>query len=148
MAKTLTATDRKALIRLASTMAVGSPERRAILAGLKKVKAASKSWSNSDYDSGHSLGGEITVSWTPGSRDLWIKGRRWVREMSGQYASDNVVYDGRVGTLDDPNLKYIQRVAGDAGFSPAYALKKWSDPKGANIPNLDVFLRRLARSIP
>jgi hypothetical protein len=32
MAKTLTATDRKSLIRLASTMAVGSPERRAILA--------------------------------------------------------------------------------------------------------------------
>ena len=40
MAKILTATDRKSLIRLASTMAVGSPERRAILAGLKKVKAA------------------------------------------------------------------------------------------------------------
>ena len=34
MSKTLTATDRKSLIRLASTMAVGSPERRAILAGL------------------------------------------------------------------------------------------------------------------
>jgi len=38
MAKTLTATDRKALIRLASSMAVGSHERRAILAGLKKAK--------------------------------------------------------------------------------------------------------------
>jgi hypothetical protein len=37
MAKTLTATDRKALIRLASSMAVGSHERRAILAGLKKA---------------------------------------------------------------------------------------------------------------
>jgi hypothetical protein len=34
MAKTLTATDRSALIRLASTMVVGSPERKAILAGL------------------------------------------------------------------------------------------------------------------
>jgi len=36
MAKTLTATDRKALIRLASTMLKGSPERRVILAGLSR----------------------------------------------------------------------------------------------------------------
>jgi hypothetical protein len=35
MPKTLTATDRKSLIRLASTMPVGSPERKAILAGLQ-----------------------------------------------------------------------------------------------------------------
>jgi hypothetical protein len=37
MAKTLTATDRKSLIRLASTLPVGSEERRAILAGLRKT---------------------------------------------------------------------------------------------------------------
>jgi len=37
MPKALTASDRKSLIRLASTMAVGSPERRAILAGLGKT---------------------------------------------------------------------------------------------------------------
>ena len=37
MAKALTATDRSALIRLASTMAVGSPERKAILKGLSNV---------------------------------------------------------------------------------------------------------------
>lgn len=37
MPKTLTAADRKALIRLASTMAVGSPERKAILVGLNKT---------------------------------------------------------------------------------------------------------------
>jgi len=37
MAKNLTATDRKALIRLASSMEKGSGERRAILAGLKKT---------------------------------------------------------------------------------------------------------------
>jgi len=39
MAKTLTAADRKALIRLASTMPVGSGERKAILAGLSKTSA-------------------------------------------------------------------------------------------------------------
>ena len=35
-ARSLTASDRSALIRLASTMVVGSPERKAILAGLSK----------------------------------------------------------------------------------------------------------------
>ena len=35
--KTLTASDRKSLIRLASSLPKGSPERRAILAGLKKA---------------------------------------------------------------------------------------------------------------
>ena len=42
MAKTLTATDRSALIRLASTMEKGSEERKAILAGLSKAKVASR----------------------------------------------------------------------------------------------------------
>ena len=37
MPKTLTATDRSALIRLASTMEAGDPKRRAILAGLSKI---------------------------------------------------------------------------------------------------------------
>ena len=36
MSRTLTASDRKSLIRLASTMPVGSPERKAILNGLSK----------------------------------------------------------------------------------------------------------------
>ena len=36
MARTLTASDRKRLIRLASTLPAGSPERKAILAGLSK----------------------------------------------------------------------------------------------------------------
>lgn len=36
MSRTLTAADRSALIRLASTMEKGSPERKAILAGLSK----------------------------------------------------------------------------------------------------------------
>ena len=36
MSRTLTAADRSALIRLASTMPVGTPERKAILKGLSK----------------------------------------------------------------------------------------------------------------
>ena len=43
MSRTLTAADRRALIRLASTMPAGSEERRAILAGLSSsVRAASR----------------------------------------------------------------------------------------------------------
>ena len=44
MPKNLTATDRKALIRLASSLEKGSPERRAILSGLKR--AAAFRWHN------------------------------------------------------------------------------------------------------
>lgn len=39
MARTLTASDRRSLIRLASTMPVGSPERKAILAGLRLARS-------------------------------------------------------------------------------------------------------------
>jgi hypothetical protein len=40
MSRSLTASDRSALIRLASTMPAGSVERRAILAGLSKTASA------------------------------------------------------------------------------------------------------------
>ena len=43
MSRTLTAADRSALIRLASTLPAGSEERKAILAGLGKE--ASSAWS-------------------------------------------------------------------------------------------------------
>lgn len=36
--KTITATDRSALIRLAATLPAGSPERRAILGGMREAK--------------------------------------------------------------------------------------------------------------
>jgi len=39
MSRKLTASDRKALIKMASTLPVGSGERRAILAGLNKTTA-------------------------------------------------------------------------------------------------------------
>jgi hypothetical protein len=39
MARNLTASDRSALIRLASTLPVGSPQRKAILSGLTKTSA-------------------------------------------------------------------------------------------------------------
>ena len=43
MSRTLTASDRKRLIKLASTLPTGSPERKAVLKGLSKTKSASRS---------------------------------------------------------------------------------------------------------
>ena len=42
MSRSLTASDRKSLIRLASSLPAGSPERRAILAGLGQGSRASR----------------------------------------------------------------------------------------------------------
>ena len=49
MARNITASDRKSLIRLASTMPKGSPERKAILNGL--AKAATKRTDRRSVDS-------------------------------------------------------------------------------------------------
>ena len=70
MARTLTASDRKSLIRLASTLPKGSPERKAILAGLSKsanpkvvandvFKALQKSLRGRDYYLNFMVKGDI-----------------------------------------------------------------------------------------
>ena len=46
MARNLTASDRKSLIRLASTLPAGSEERKAILAGLEKSAARDLNFTN------------------------------------------------------------------------------------------------------
>ncbi len=49
MARTLTASDRKALIRLASTLPAGSDERRSILSGLAKSSSSiMREWRSKD----------------------------------------------------------------------------------------------------
>ena len=55
MSRTLTASDRSALIRLASTLPAGSAERKAILAGLTSTaKQASCSSGTNEYSSQYS----------------------------------------------------------------------------------------------
>lgn len=46
MSRTLTASDRRSLIRMASTMPVGSPERKAILVGLAKAPVVHRTRKN------------------------------------------------------------------------------------------------------
>ena len=59
-----TAEDRKRLIKMASTMEVGSPERRAILAGLRK-KTATPSTTAAEIIKKHG-GGKRSGEWTVG----------------------------------------------------------------------------------
>ncbi len=54
--KTLTASDRSALIRLASTLPRGTAERKAILAGLRKVSSAPEA---RDWRVGPATSGEM-----------------------------------------------------------------------------------------
>ena len=61
MSRTLTAADRSALIRLASTMPVGSPERKAILAGLSK-KAEAPAPRGVDTDAWQQFSGNVNKS--------------------------------------------------------------------------------------
>lgn len=58
MARTLTASDRRSLIRLASAMPVGSPERKAILAGLSKRGGLGKKVSLQEFIEGFRPGTE------------------------------------------------------------------------------------------
>lgn len=96
MSRTLTASDRSSLIRLASAMPAGSAERKAILAGLSRL-----SWSESIKKAS----GEFSI---PGNR---AKGSAfYVRGAS----------DGG-GITSDEAAKLISRTAkalADAGFKP------------------------------
>ena len=90
MSRTLTASDRKNLIRLAAEMPKGSPERRAILAGLKKAKLG-KLWEKyeADWDLASALERDA-LSRFPGkvrTLDTIVRGqgqddaqRRWKRD--------------------------------------------------------------------
>ena len=68
MPKNLTATDRKSLIRLASSMEKGSEQRRAILAGLSKV-ASDDAWSAP----GKKRGWAVVFGTENGGRDYWLQ---------------------------------------------------------------------------
>ncbi len=48
--KTITATDRSALIRLAATLPVGSPDRRAILGGVREAKLQDIPKAGADFE--------------------------------------------------------------------------------------------------
>ena len=71
--KSLTASDRSALIRLAASLPVGDANRRAILAGLLMV---------SDTSGGQTAGSRIASSFDPGDKVLY-KGKPYILRWSG-----------------------------------------------------------------
>lgn len=91
MSKTLTATDRKALIRLASSMDKGSDERRAILAGLGTGKKASSvdffGWVTSpEYSKAKGPG--VEMGWAESIRlPNGAEPFEWVETLEGHRAS-------------------------------------------------------------
>ncbi len=92
MARHLTASDRKSLIRLASTLPVGSPERKAILAGLEKSAAGS-------YLAGRRLGG-------------WFGPARYIGRVSGRsvVVYNSVEYDIDPERVQSLNLRKGEKV--------------------------------------
>ncbi len=97
MSRTLTASDRSALIRLASTLPAGSAERRAILAGLSKVSfkegqsvrvdMSHKALSSTAYNDLDPVGGDAVVATKDEIRSLGAKkqrGRVWVKAKGGK----------------------------------------------------------------
>ena len=65
--RTLTASDRKRLIKLASTMPAGSEERKVILAGLSKAAKSMDRMEYLDWLRNLAVGDVIEVYWTAGS---------------------------------------------------------------------------------
>ena len=127
MARTLTASDRSALIRLASAMPVGSDVRRAILAGLSKVSGASvdlrarakaKSLETHDYQR---RGGTYPKSGVPDSINFWA---------DAFYTDDKTYADGRAdmlrfsfkNTSERDALKWVQSFLRGKGIN----VTEWS----------------------
>ena len=103
---------------------------------------AHRGWGKSDYDSGHVTGGSVHLI-LGHQGDLTVKVTRWTEAMGGSDRNEKVT-ERKAGTLATPDLDAIQRGVVDALLSPMQALKRWLTPSGQKIPNLDVYLRRLA----
>lgn len=130
MSRSLTAADRSALIKLASTMPAGSPERKTILAGLAKTKVAL----GDDADPWN-LAHAVKVTTARLNKVLthylngeWEKALKEYSEAAGGFAEvTNEMYGiSGDGTLETGyhQLKKMKRAALKATASPGLATKK------------------------
>jgi len=156
MSRTLTASDRSALIRLASSLPAGSPERKAILAGLSKTGTARSGWDYSDaewaklaMDSAKSLGattvkeyllkakrakGSSPSDGSSGQYDHWIQVLSEVlreigfpeEDTSGSFVKDNEAQFQSVQKHLNNALFDLNRVLSKAQFERARWDKKRS----------------------
>lgn len=111
--KTHTASDRRSLIRLASTLPVGSEERRAILAGLSKVSGASvdlrarakaKSLETLDYQL---RGGNYPESGVPVTIGFWADAPYMDDKTYAGGRSDSLQFSFK-NTSERAALKWVQ----------------------------------------
>ena len=119
--KNLTATDRKSLIRLASILPVGSPERRVILGGLAQTKHASSKlqWKREVVPTRRSRrntmvqGGDI---WTAETEDITY--RIYSAHLDGDWDDPKSMHRGLVLRIDTKNprkevrKKFVKAPAG------------------------------------
>jgi hypothetical protein len=132
MAKTITATDRKALIRLASSMDKGSPQRLVILAGLKKEAIRKKLrrfpgfvWeSSTEYDDGGS------VAAMPGAYRRLL-GRRWLYSPNDEEGSETVAI--RVLKRNGYKLTEKKTVRSLSEHDPENNYMKFEDANGSVV---------------
>ena len=137
MARTLTASDRRSLIRLASTLPAGSEERRAILAGLSKV-ASKLPPGFDDFDDFDDLDDEIEPT----------------MEVKALYKFEDDVLGGRAAQMDDIRTVLRRVPAGMASFhhdSTASKPSRWyvygdTDKSGAARLARALFKGRIPRT--
>ena len=135
MSRNLTASDRKSLIKLASTMPVGSPERKAILKGLSKTKVASSRKTAGE----HPLGRMAIIYFDLAMEDYNIE----EDADEGDAFAQSLLDDPRKALgLESKALKSLSRMFGTRikneghgsrdGLVCKFSVDSWADVKKAN----------------
>ena len=135
MARTLTASDRKTLIKMASTMPVGSPERKAILKGLSKTKVASSRKTAGE----HPLGRMSIVYFDLVMEDYNIEEDAGNGDAFAQSLLDD---PSKANALESKALKSLSRMFGTRIMNEGhgsgdelvckFGVRSWADVKKAN----------------
>ena len=127
MSRTLTASDRSSLIRLASTLPVGSPERKAILAGLAQTKVAAADLVDETYRA---------------VRDRWFKfNATMLTFLQGQLKKFSVALKKMGYTLDVAG-SYVDWTRDREGVYPEFMLV-FKDTKERSADQVEKDLRML-----
>ena len=129
MSRSLTASDRASLIRLASSLPVGSAERKTVLAGLKKVSEEVQSY-DASADLRSALQAEARKIWggeystdarkdtlyfvLRGAEDLWRGGSNWssFKELQAQRE------DGDVSNFFSAAERILKKLGPGAEYYP------------------------------
>ena len=115
MARNLTASDRKTLIKLASTLPKGSPERKAVLAGLGRM-ASTRTAASETIKPRFKVA--LTDIQSNGDRSLRVKGR-----MTGQNnigVEDATPFECTVSFAEMMGLFVVDEIYKPRAYTPAF----------------------------